>query len=173
MAFLQTLHLKLTSCGDCDSGTVKLGACKSLNVECKCWMAESEHIAFSERMGVWVFFFGFFLLLSPSHKYMIILSLCLKTWLKNNLATSYYKLHGILAASGMETEKQRGNSERKPFCTSFNLFYSAWLCARSQSAAMFTQVPWHSGPVSTFSPLTLAWSWAKPVARDGQESQKQ
>lgn len=56
MAFLQTLHLKLTSCGDCDSGTVKLGACKSLNVECKCWMAESEHIAFSERMGVWFFF---------------------------------------------------------------------------------------------------------------------
>lgn len=73
---------------------------------------ESEHIAFSERLGVSLFFF---LLLSPSHKYMIILSLCLKTWQKNNLATSYYKLHGILAASGMETEKQRGNSERKPF----------------------------------------------------------
>lgn len=46
-----------------------LEACKSLNVECKCWMAESEHIAFSERMGVCLFFFFAPFSLSQVHNY--------------------------------------------------------------------------------------------------------
>lgn len=34
---------------------------------------------------------------------------------------------------------------------------------RSQAAAVFTQRPWHSGPVSTYKPPTTAWSSAKPT----------
>lgn len=92
---------------------------------------------------------------------MIRLSLCSKTWQTNNLATSYCKLHGILAACAMSvlTEKQKGYSERKAFCTSFS---SVWLCARSQPAAVFTQRPWHSGPVTPTGP------WHQPGAQPKQ-----
>lgn len=88
---------------------------------------------------------------------MIKLSLCLKTWQTNNLATCYYKLQGILAGCAMSvvTEKQAGYSERKASCTSF----SVWLCARSQPAAVFTQGPWHSGPVTPTGP------WHQPGAK--------
>lgn len=123
-------------------------------VECKCCKLSCEHIAFSI---MWHFLGSsqeLFLppilpplLVAPSYKHMIRLSLCLKTWQTNNLATCYCKLHGILAACAMSvlTEKQDDYSERKALCTSFS---SAWLCARSQPAAVFTQRPWHSGPVT-------------------------
>lgn len=83
------------------------------------------------------------LLVAPSYKHVITRGLRLKTWQPNNSATCYYKLHGILAGGVMtvQTEKPAGYSERKASRTSFTSF-----------SAVFTQGPWHSGPVRTSRP---------------------